>query len=105
MIVRIKEQSWLARLAAKKLRAKKVAMVFGSTIHLFNATREEFLSNEKWVCHELVHVKQYQEYGLLKFLVLYLYESVVHGYHNNRFEVEARAKQDDPSIMEPFILT
>jgi hypothetical protein len=105
MIVRIKENSWLAKLAAKKLRSGKVAMVLGRTIHLFNTTRDEFLSNEKWVCHELAHVKQYEQYGALKFLLLYLYESLTKGYYDNKFEAEARSKENDPSIMLDFIIS
>jgi len=105
MIVRIRENSWLAGIAAKKLRSKKVAMVLGNTIHLFNTTRDEFLSNEKWVNHELTHVKQYMQLGLFRFLVLYLYETAVKGYWNNRFEVEARSKESDPSVLPGFIIT
>lgn len=105
MVVHIKENSWLAKLAAKKLRSAKVAMVLGDTIHLFNTTKDEFLRNEQWVCHELVHVKQFRQYGFFRFLLLYLYESAVKGYHNNRFEVEARSKQGDCRILQEFQLT
>lgn len=104
MTVHIKENSWLAKLAAGKLRSKKVAMVFGRTIHLFNTTKEEFLSNKKWVNHELAHVRQYKRYGILKFLLLYLYESAVKGYYNNRFEAEARRKEEDVSLLSEFII-
>ena len=37
------------------------------TIHLYNTTREAFLKNERWVCHELIHVKQYVRYDWKKF--------------------------------------
>lgn len=80
-------------------------MVIGRTIHLFNATREEFLSNEKWLCHELVHVQQYEKLGLLRFFLLYLYESATKGYYNNKFEKEARSKEKDPSILLDFIIS
>jgi hypothetical protein len=105
MIVRIKEDSWLAGIAARKLRVKKVAMVIGTTIHLFNTTRDEFLSNERWLNHELAHVKQYARLGLLRFLCLYLYESARRGYWNNKFEVEARAKENEQSVVSEFIIT
>ncbi len=104
MIVRIRENSWLARLAAKKLGARQVAMVFGNTIHLFNATREEFLRNQRWVNHELAHVKQYAAHGRLRFLWLYLLESIRKGYRRNRFEVEARKMEKDPLDMKDFII-
>jgi hypothetical protein len=32
--VKIKENSWLAHIAARKLRCSQVAMVIGKTIHL-----------------------------------------------------------------------
>lgn len=89
----IKENSWLARLAAWKLGASRVAIVWGKTIHLHNATREEFLSNSRWVRHELEHVRQFREYGFFRFLFLYFIESVRKGYFHNKFEVAARASE------------
>jgi succinate dehydrogenase hydrophobic anchor subunit len=87
---RIKENSQLARIAAWKLNATGVAMVLGKTIHLYNTTKEDFLANERWVKHELCHVRQYEQYGFIPFLLLYAWESLLHGYHNNKFEKEAR---------------
>ncbi|MGB4844419.1 MAG: DUF4157 domain-containing protein [Ferruginibacter sp.] len=86
----IKENSWLAKMAAKKLKSKSVAMVLGKTIHLHNTSKTNFLKDERWVKHELCHIKQFKEHGFFCFIVKYLYESVRHGYYNNRFEVEAR---------------
>lgn len=90
MDLRIKENSWLARIAVWKLGTHSVAMVLGSTIHLWNATKEEFLADEEWVKHESCHIRQFKQYGFVGFLVRYLWESIRHGYYNNRFEVEAR---------------
>ena len=86
----IKENSFLARIAAKKLRKDKVALVLGKTIHLWNTTSTEFLQNEKWVKHEICHVKQYQQYGVAGFIGRYLWESIKKGYHQNKYEIEAR---------------
>jgi hypothetical protein len=97
--VKIKENSWLAKIAAGNLHCEKVAMVIGKTIHLHNSTKEEFLSNQRWVCHEVVHVKQYRELGYLKFIILYLLESFNKGYVNNKFEVEARHRERDVAIL------
>ncbi len=83
----------LAWLAAKKLRSSRIAIVFGNTIHLHNTSEHEFLSNSRWVRHELVHIRQFREYGFLRFIWLYLLESLRKGYYNNRFEVEARASE------------
>ena len=91
---KIKENSWLAKLAAKKLGNRSVAMVLGNTIHLHNTTSEEFLHNEKWVKHELCHIKQFKQHGYVCFIVKYLWESMNKGYYNNRFEVEARKAEE-----------
>lgn len=88
--IKIKENSWLAKLAAMKLRSVKMAIVFGSTIHLHNASKEDLLKDECWLKHELCHIRQYKKYGVVRFVILYLWESLRKGYRNNRFEVEAR---------------
>jgi hypothetical protein len=104
MHIRIKENSWLARIAASRLRSKQVAMVLGSTIHLHNTTREEFLQNKRWLRHELAHVRQYAQHGFLRFLFLYLLESVRKGYRNNRFEVEARMKEGEDTVPDDLFI-
>ncbi|MFN8242604.1 MAG: DUF4157 domain-containing protein [Ferruginibacter sp.] len=91
---RIRENSWLARIAAKKLGTSAVAMVLGNTIHLHNVSREDFLKDEKWVKHERCHLQQYRRYGCAGFLLRYTWESIRKGYHNNRFEVEAREAEE-----------
>jgi hypothetical protein len=90
----IKENSWLAKIAAKKLATKNVAMVLGKTIHLYNTSREEFLADKKWLKHELCHIRQYKQHGYFCFIVKYLWESMRKGYYNNRFEVEARKAEE-----------
>ena len=95
MTVKIKEKSWYARLAARKLKSDKVAMVLGKTIHLWNVNRDEFLQKPGWVKHELEHVWQFQHYGFVRFCLLYLWESIRRGYYHNRFEVEARKAELD----------
>jgi len=98
---KIKEQSFIARLAAWKLNSGKVAIVMGKTIHLHNTSKQEFLQNKSWFYHELKHVQQFQQYGFLPFIVLYLWESILHGYTNNKYEIEARAAgKDDVANME-----
>ncbi len=90
----IKENSWLAKIAAFKLGTKAVAMVLGKTIHLYKTTEAEFLRDERWVKHELCHIKQFKEHGYFLFVVKYIWESIRKGYYNNRFEVEARAAEE-----------
>jgi hypothetical protein len=90
----IKENSWLAKIAAKKLKADSVAMVLGKTIHLHNTIKASFLNDERWLKHELCHIKQFKEHGYFLFVVKYLWESLRKGYYNNRFEVEARKAEE-----------
>jgi len=97
--VTIKENSLLARIAAYNLKSSVVAMVIGKTIYLHNSSKKDFLNNQRWVRHEVAHVYQYQELGLIRFLALYLLETFKKGYENNRFEVDARQKEDDFSIL------
>lgn len=86
----IKENSWIAELAARKLKSARVAIVIGKTIHLFNVSKENFLKDEKWVKHEMCHVKQFEKYGYFNFVIKYLWQSWMHGYYKNKYEVEAR---------------
>ncbi|MDB5246279.1 MAG: hypothetical protein JWQ40_673 [Segetibacter sp.] len=97
--VKIKENSWLAKIAARQLDSETMAMVVGKTIHLHNSTKEEFLRNKRWVRHEVAHVKQYLELGVFRFILLYLLETFNKGYENNSFEIDARLKERDVSIL------
>lgn len=89
------ENSLLARLAAKKLNEPKIAMVLGSKILLFGVSKSEFLGNEKWVKHEMAHIRQFKQHGFLPFIGKYLIESLRKGYYNNKFEAEARAAEEE----------
>lgn len=93
----IKENSWVAKLAAKKLRSENVAIVIGKTIHLHKVSKEVFLKNKKWVKHEMCHISQFKKYGLLIFIFKYLWESSRHGYYNNKYEAEARKAENEAS--------
>lgn len=97
--VKIKENSWLAKVAAKKLNSTSMAMVVGKTIHLHNSSREDFLKNKRWVRHEVAHVNQYARLGYLRFIFFYLLETFNKGYQFNSFEVDARSKERDISIL------
>lgn len=99
MKVRIKERSSLARIAAWKMGTTSAALTLGRTIHLHKASRQQLLNDKAWICHELAHVKQYMQYGILSFLFLYLLESVRKGYYHNRFEVAARQAEKDCSLL------
>lgn len=83
-------RSPLAHIARLVLGSPRVAMVVGQVVHLSGATRAQFLADAEWVAHEQVHLRQYQEHGLLPFLWKYLVESARVGYYHNKYEVEAR---------------
>ncbi|MEP6844866.1 MAG: DUF4157 domain-containing protein [Panacibacter sp.] len=102
MKISIKEQSLLARITAITLREKKVAIVTCNVIHLWNAEKDEFLQNKKWLQHELVHVLQYREHGCFRFVMLYLWESLKKGYYGNKFEKEARLYEND-SVLSAYV--
>ena len=91
MEYKIKENSFIAKRAARIMKARQLAIVVGKTIHLHNTSREEFLKNERWLKHELVHIRQFQQHGFFRFIILYLWECRRAGYWNNKYEVEARA--------------
>lgn len=96
--VYLKENSWLAKLAARKLQSDRMAIVWRSTVHLHNTSSAEFLADQNWVNHELKHIAQFKQYGWFRFACLYLLESIKHGYYNNRFEKEARLSEHSAAI-------
>lgn len=98
MDYRIKENSFLARLAAWKLNSKKVAIVVGKTIHLCRTSKEEFLDDKRWLQHELKHIEQYLHYGTTRFICLYLWEWMKKGYEKNKYEIAARNAEEDQDI-------
>ena len=92
--VTIRENSWIAMLAAKKLKAQSAAIVLGNTIHLYHSSKKDFLLNESWVKHELCHVAQFRQYGYLPFIAMYLLESIKRGYYENKYEVAAHSAEN-----------
>lgn len=101
---RIKENSLPARLAARKLKSRAIAMVLGHTIHLYGTTKAEFLFDERWVRHELKHIEEYERYGVIRFLYKYILQTIRCGYYKCALEQEARAAENDPSIIARFRL-
>ena len=92
--IRIKENSWIAKIAASKLKSRNVAIVLGRTIHLHNVSRQKFLNDEKWVKHEACHIRQFRNNGNFIFILKYLSESIRHGYYHNKYEEEARLAEE-----------
>ena len=95
MNVRIKENAFVAKVAAFVLKEKTMAVTINKTIYLHNCTKENFLRNKRWLRHEAAHILQYKKLGTFGFPVLYLMESIKNGYHKNKFELEAKQMETD----------
>jgi hypothetical protein len=104
IICHIKENSFLARLAARRMKSPTIAMVIGHTIHLYGVDRGSFLRSPYWVRHEVCHVMQYRELGVIAFLWQYLWECKRVGYYRNHFEVAARAAENNAAIMNGVVI-
>lgn len=100
----IKENSFIAKLAARKLSSKNVAIVFGTCIHLYGVAKADFLSDERWLRHELKHIEQYERLGFLRFIFIYLWQNIRVGYHRCGLECEAREAEDDELILGRFAI-
>lgn len=101
----IKEKSLVAKLAAWKIGGQRVAIVIGRKIHLHGVSKEKFLTNERWLRHELKHVQQFERYGFFTFISKYLWHSIFEGYHHCRYEVEAREAEDDDTLIAQYSLS
>lgn len=98
----IKEKSFIAKIAARKLKQSTMAITIGNKIYLHNVSREDFQNNKSWLCHELKHVQQFSQYGYFTFIIKYLIESFKKGYHFNKYEIEARAAETDLGLKKGF---
>lgn len=100
--VRIRENSWIAKLAARKLGYSQVAVVIGKTVYLHNTPKMRFMANRRWLVHELKHVEQFQEHGFVGFLWKYVVEYVRNGYYQNKYEIEARLAERDETLLRKY---
>lgn len=80
-------------------------MVVGHTIHLHNASVQDFFARPSWVLHELQHVAQYERLGFLGFLWRYYCEYRRYGYYNCPLEAEARAAERDYALLDRYDLS
>ncbi len=100
MVIKVKENSLFAAIAAKCIKSQSVAIVLGKTIHLWKVSKHDFLKNQRWLRHEIVHIRQFEHYGFFHFVVMYVMESINHGYSQNKFEQEARGRENDEYIVQ-----
>lgn len=100
--VRIKEHAWIAKMAAKKLGYRQIAIVVGNTIYLHHTSAKHFINSKRWLLHELKHVEQYEEHGFVVFLFKYLIGYIGRGYYYNKYEAEARAAEKDERLLYKY---
>ena len=90
--IKIKENSKLAKIAARINKEDRYAITIGRTIFI-NCKKEEFFAQTWWVRHELTHVNQYKKHGITRFLAMYLFYSLFRNYSEIPFEKEAIAAE------------
>lgn len=73
------------------LRLQRVAS-FWETIYVLPGWEH----NRALIRHELCHLDQIRREGRLRFAVGYLWELLLHGYWNNKYEIAARAAERNP---------
>lgn len=98
------ENSWLARMAAWKLRTKRCAIVLGDRIFLHGITENEILEDVALLRHEVCHVLQWKRMGYIGFLFSYLWWSLRYGYYQNPLEQEARDAEKDLEILKKILI-
>jgi hypothetical protein len=101
-IIRIKEGKIIARIAAAILRTNKIAVVIGKTIYVYGIAIPDFVTDRKWLLHELKHIQQYHTQGITAFVLRYTYYTIKYGYYNNPYEKEARNAENDNSLLERY---
>lgn len=64
------------------------------------------LNSNRLIAHELTHIEQINNLGIIKFTYEYIVELYKNGYKNNKFEVQARNNEINPElIMNKFNIT
>lgn len=82
----------------------KLLKFFRKDIYAFTIGKRIFIRKDqisvKELAHELVHVEQYQRYGIVHFLLKYFLQSLTHSYMKIPLEVEAYKKQTDEKFLK-----
>lgn len=84
--VKVVHGSWIARLIIPHM----AAITIWNRIYV----RSSVPINERLIRHEVCHVQQWHRLGPLRFISSYLWQSLLHGYRNNKFEIEAREAEN-----------
>lgn len=102
--VSVVENSWVARLACRKLKIQQCAIVLGRTIFLHGLDKNALMQDQRLLRHEVCHVIQWQRMGYFYFLFCYLSWSIRNGYYQNPLEIEARQKEEDETILKKVVI-
>ncbi len=88
--VALRHASWLPVVAGRLsgMGGPAAAITFGKTIVVHPSVR----ITERLIRHELAHVRQWEE-NRWTFPLRYVVSHFRHGYHDNPYEVEARAAE------------
>jgi hypothetical protein len=81
----------------------KTALVQGNDIFYKYIFSEKNTDDLKLLLHELIHVKQYREYGIAKFYVLYAYGYIYNMFSYPDIPIEKEAFDYAGSISESFL--
>lgn len=81
--------------ALMRLTPGAIMMTVGNTIYVRDESMIDWSSarDQAVLAHELRHVEQYQEYGMIGFLLRYTLDWLRNGYRGVRFEIDAYALQ------------
>jgi hypothetical protein len=92
--VSIVRGAWIPRLGGRLsgMRGPAAAVTLGNTI----IVHPDVALTRRLLDHELAHVRQWARQPL-SFPVRYLWHHIRHGYHNNPYEIEARAAERSPN--------
>src|SRR5687767_11315013 len=90
--VALRHARWLPALAGRLsgMRGPAAAITFGRTIVVHPSVK----LTERLLRHELAHVRQWEE-NRWTFPVRYVLSHFRHGYHDNPYEIEARAAESE----------
>jgi len=81
-----------------KLRGFEGFMTFWGSVYAMPSWE----NNPTLIAHEMEHVRQLKEHGVISFHIIYLHYNWVHGYWNNPFEVLARKAAGDTRTEEDW---
>lgn len=90
-LIKIKEGSWRDKFLALWAKVCGTRKIQGFTT--FNHSiwiRPDRTDDKQLLAHELMHIKQIDDLGIVEFTYKYVKELIKVGYYDNKYEVQAR---------------